>query len=253
VVTVPGAALPGGGAVDARAAAWLDGTAPSPLAPAASGAVARYAAGDTSVALLQIGTDARPAAFTLGTAGLLAFPYAGQSVCEPATSGYGPGTWDAPCQGAARPVRVVAKVWINAEGRVATEFQPALRFTPGLPKPVQLVLKDRAAAGTRVDYCTAAGCVDESETDRRSPRSSTPTTAWSAAPSSTSPATPSRPTARAPGSRSPHGRPTPAGAGRRSGRGGARRPRSPRPPRPCSPLPCVLSGRGRPGRGPASA
>jgi hypothetical protein len=62
-------------------------------------------------------------------------------------------------------VRIVARTWINAVGKAATDFQPALRFVPRTGRPVLLTLKDAALAGTRVDYCTATGCVDEAATD----------------------------------------------------------------------------------------
>jgi hypothetical protein len=159
------AALAAGTDLTARASAWLDGSQPSPLAPTVSGTVARYSAGDTAVVLIQVGTDPQPAGFVLGGVGLLTFPSAAQSICDPATSSYGVGTWDAACQGAAHPIRIVARAWVNAEGRVATDFQPALRFVPGMRKPVLLTLRDNARPGTRVDYCTAAGCVDESQAD----------------------------------------------------------------------------------------
>jgi hypothetical protein len=147
-------------------AAWLDGTTPTRLKPTASGAVTQYKAGDTTVTLLQVGTDAgKGVTVGLGLASRLHFPYAAGSICDPAASSYGPGTWDTPCAAATRPVRIVAKSWLDAHGKVATDFRPALRFVPGLGKPAVLVLKDVALAGTPVDYCSEAGCVDEALAD----------------------------------------------------------------------------------------
>jgi hypothetical protein len=90
------------------------------------------------------------------------------SVCDPATAGYGPALWDAPCQPAATTVRVTAKAWTGADGRPVVTFSPDLRFVPGKVNTIWLL--DRAAAAQQTGvlaWCPtgAATCVDEGKTD----------------------------------------------------------------------------------------
>ena len=126
----------------------------------------RVTVGDTVITVFEVGTDTKsPAGFDIGHASKIGFPLASGSICDPATSSYGPGTWNSPCQATKTPTRITARVWKNAQGKVATDFQPALRFVPGTRKPVVLTLKDPATASTHVDYCTPTGCVDESRAD----------------------------------------------------------------------------------------
>jgi hypothetical protein len=51
------------------------------------------------------------------------------SICDPATSSYGPGTWDQPCAPATSNVKIHAKVR-TAKAGTWVDFSPALRFTP---------------------------------------------------------------------------------------------------------------------------
>lgn len=51
------------------------------------------------------------------------------SVCDPATSSYGPGTWDAPCTTLQSTIKVHAEVR-RSGGGTAVDFTPALRFVP---------------------------------------------------------------------------------------------------------------------------
>jgi hypothetical protein len=50
-------------------------------------------------------------------------------VCNPATSSYGPGTWDAPCAPLTSKLKVHAEVR-TVNGRTWVDFSPALRFVP---------------------------------------------------------------------------------------------------------------------------
>ncbi len=130
--------------------------------------VSRTQVGDTTVTVFVVGTNtAVGATVDIANVSKISFPYASASICDPATSSYGPGTWDSPCRPAAQPVRVVAKTWINAQGKAATDFEPALRFVPGLRWPVQLYFKHAAGveAGDVIVYCTRRGCVDEALAD----------------------------------------------------------------------------------------
>ncbi|MDE3126768.1 MAG: hypothetical protein KGL38_02115 [Gemmatimonadota bacterium] len=51
------------------------------------------------------------------------------AVCDPATSSYGPGTWDAPCTPAAGPIHITASV-TPINGRDYVDFSPDIRFVP---------------------------------------------------------------------------------------------------------------------------
>jgi hypothetical protein len=58
---------------------------------------------------------------------LVVFP--AQSICDPATSSYGPATWDQPCTPLASTLKVHAEAR-NADGRSWVDFTPSLRFVP---------------------------------------------------------------------------------------------------------------------------
>jgi hypothetical protein len=52
-----------------------------------------------------------------------------QSICDPATSSYGPGTWDQPCTPLQTTLKVHAEVR-HANGVTSVDFNPSLRFVP---------------------------------------------------------------------------------------------------------------------------
>jgi hypothetical protein len=51
------------------------------------------------------------------------------SICDPATSGYGENMWDAPCTPLQTPITIHA-TWSPKLGHAFIDFQPALRFVP---------------------------------------------------------------------------------------------------------------------------
>lgn len=67
--------------------------------------------------------------FTLGRNSVW-FP--ANSICDPATSSYGVGEWDAPCTPATTPVRIRARMGTGGRGgdRSWVHFEPELRFVP---------------------------------------------------------------------------------------------------------------------------
>jgi hypothetical protein len=169
--TAPGAAPAAGAASLGKTAPSTTGTTTTTTTTSTSASssytVSQTAAADTTVTVFVVGTNASTAAsFVIGHESKIDFPLAAGSICNPATSGYGPAEWDRPCAALTAAVRITAKTWINAAGKVATDFQPALRFVPGQRKPVLLTLKDAALAGTRVDFCTPTACVDEAAADK---------------------------------------------------------------------------------------
>jgi len=58
---------------------------------------------------------------------IVSFP--ANSICDPATSGYGPDLWDAPCSPLQTPITIHAS-WNSKDGHAYIDFQPALRFVP---------------------------------------------------------------------------------------------------------------------------
>ena len=51
------------------------------------------------------------------------------SICDPATSSYGPTEWDAPCDVLTSPIRFHAEIR-ELDGRSYVDFSPAVRFVP---------------------------------------------------------------------------------------------------------------------------
>lgn len=51
-------------------------------------------------------------------------------ICDPATSSYGPGEWDAPCTPLDAPIRFHAEVRGSPDGETWIDFTPAVRFVP---------------------------------------------------------------------------------------------------------------------------
>lgn len=51
------------------------------------------------------------------------------SICDPATSGYGIGTWDNPCTAINKPITIIVH-WSNKGGMGYARFEPELRFVP---------------------------------------------------------------------------------------------------------------------------
>lgn len=64
--------------------------------------------------------------FRLGKHGIV-FPR--NVICDPASSSYGRGTWDADCQVLREPIRIRAELRVQ-DGREWVDFSPELRFKP---------------------------------------------------------------------------------------------------------------------------
>jgi hypothetical protein len=98
-----------------------------------------------------------------------------QSVCDPATSSYGPGTWDSPCTPLQTSIRVHAEVR-RVNGQTAVDFTPSLRFVPSSnpARWVWLLMYTPSAIGTSTDIsrynilwesAIGAPAVDEAPSD----------------------------------------------------------------------------------------
>ena len=157
------------------AAACTDATAPEQRAPAVTTAAMAASPGrtphfgkhrdDDGVTEFVV-NPRKDESFTLGGTHLIVIP-AG-AVCDPATSSYGMGTWDDPCNRLSQPIRVTAYTWRGDDGLPRVEFVPALRFSPD--RVVQLWMKARQVkdgGDFSILYCGDDGntCVDESQSD----------------------------------------------------------------------------------------
>jgi hypothetical protein len=144
----------------------VDTAAVDPSPVVSSSVVSQTLVGDTTVTVFVVGNDtAAPVTFGIGNSSKIVFPYSSSSICDPGTSSYGPGEWNASCDASTSAVQITAKSWVGASGKLDSDFQPALRFVPGAKKAVTVYLKDRDLVAHRIDYCSASGCVDESVSD----------------------------------------------------------------------------------------
>jgi len=142
-----------------------DVDAPS-LAKVKDATVTSSKVGDTTISKVTMLPNASPKSIDLGNGNKIDFPNGASSVCDIATSSYGPGTWNAPCTRSEVPVTFYAATWTDASGLSRSEFQPDMRFVP--TDVVRLEMKNKNGkiqAGMRIDFCTAFGCIDEALTD----------------------------------------------------------------------------------------
>ena len=85
-------------------------------------------------------------------AGNHAVVFPAQSVCDPATSGYGTDKWDAPCTPLQTPLRIHAEVRRKDSG-TWVDFTPSIRFVPSANPShwVWMVMYTPAAVGATGD------------------------------------------------------------------------------------------------------
>ena len=121
--------------------------------------------GDTAVSLIKLDVN-QADSFLLPDGAKISFP-AG-SVCDVATSSYGPTQWDQPCTPQRDSVDITVKAWTDAEGHPRLDFSPAMRFNPAAdPVVISMVTTDPAGTSLGIRYCPegAAECVDEAVAD----------------------------------------------------------------------------------------
>ena len=110
----------------------ISGPTPAAVAPASmtlapSGApMLDLAHGNSGKASLDFTVGEKGGVFLVGDHAVV-IPAHG--ICNPATSSYGPTTWDAPCRPLASSLKIHAEV-LSENGRTWVDFQPALRFVP---------------------------------------------------------------------------------------------------------------------------
>jgi hypothetical protein len=97
-----------------------------------------------------------------------------RAICDPATSGYGPSFWEAPCTPVTKPMQVTVH-WSTKGGHAYARFSPELRFVPADARSVSrwvvLSLRDNRRISAADVYSIlyngtgTNGWVDESLTD----------------------------------------------------------------------------------------
>jgi hypothetical protein len=133
--------------------------APTSYAAFAKGSKATTAQVDTFV------YDGKARSFGFGNGHKVQFGIA--AVCDPATSGYGPGMWDQPCTPAKSAIRFIVTSWNDADGRVQVSFSPDVRFVPSTVET--LYLNDNPGQAKKADifWCSPLlpTCINEALTD----------------------------------------------------------------------------------------
>lgn len=105
----------------------------SPAAPVA--APVPEGAPNAMVVIDEMAPDSTSATFTVSpTGGIFSMGphhvyFPARSICDPATSMYGPAYWDQPCQPVSQPVTIKAEVR-STDGVPWVFFSPNLRFVP---------------------------------------------------------------------------------------------------------------------------
>jgi len=109
--------------------------APTSAPSAAPASMALAPAGRPSLSLSGTASNDTESDFTVGPnggayfAGNTAVVFPANSICDPAVSSYGMGTWDAPCAPLTRSITIHAITRV-ANGRTQVDFSPSLRFVP---------------------------------------------------------------------------------------------------------------------------
>lgn len=109
----------------------------------------------------------KASAFIMGIH-MVTFP--ANTICDPKSSSYGPGTWLSKCSLTKSKFTITATAWVDAAGRPHIDFANALRFMADKNGTLPAIyLRDPAASNSamgRIDYCSSAGaCVNEAATD----------------------------------------------------------------------------------------
>jgi hypothetical protein len=109
--------------------------APSAAPSAAPASTMLAPTGRPSLSLSGRNSQNGVSTFTISPAGGVylvgnhAVVFPARSVCDPATSSYGEGTWDESCTPLKRALKVTAQV-VTTNGAQAIDFTPSIRFVP---------------------------------------------------------------------------------------------------------------------------
>jgi hypothetical protein len=160
------------GVVVASSACSNDATSPLPLAAPESAGFSRgpsTSSGDVDDDVYSFTIDPRRDNYLTFGDHSLWLP--SHSVCDPASSTYGIGTWNDACSPLTTSITITAKVRSASGGLPRVDFEPALRFNPSKAAYLTFTVKGRQAkeaAEMRILYCPSSAskeCVDEALSD----------------------------------------------------------------------------------------
>jgi len=89
-------------------------------------------------------------------------------ICDPASSSYGPGTWDDECDVLTHPITITVNSYSDVDGtHPYLDFSPALRFVPSKTTTITFNMKKVSISDfSTINYCVTADlCVNEGLTD----------------------------------------------------------------------------------------
>ncbi len=161
------------GVVVAASACSTDATSPLPLTAPESAGFSRAAAktSNDTVTDKDYAFPVDPRRDNLLRFGDHSLWLPAYSLCDPASSSYGLGTWNDPCSPLTTTITIMAKVRSTSGGLPRVDFEPELRFNPDKAAYLTFTVKGKQAklaAEMRILYCatnTAKDCVDEALTD----------------------------------------------------------------------------------------
>jgi hypothetical protein len=160
------------------ASALLAACGDSTVAPSANSSTSTIAGGGANASLTGRDTlrfsfvidPSRTVVYPLGLGNSIVFP-AG-SLCDPATSSYGPGTWDDSCAIASRALTINATAWLDNSGHPRIDFDQHVRFAPSNDAAKWVVLsftdfRSALLSSASIVYCATpnSSCVDEAAAD----------------------------------------------------------------------------------------
>lgn len=161
------------GVVVASSACSTDATSPLPLAAPESAGLSRGAAKPAADSVNDRDYTFRidPRRDNYLTFGDHSLWLPANSVCDPATSSYGMGTWNDACSPLTTSITITAKVRSASGGLPRVDFEPMLRFNPTRAAYLTLSVRGKQAkeaAEMRILYCPTSAskeCVDEASLD----------------------------------------------------------------------------------------
>jgi hypothetical protein len=159
------------GVVVASSACSTDATAPLPLAAPESAGLSKGPAKPQDVSDDDYTFTIDPRRDNNLTFGDHSLWLPANAICDPATSGYGIGTWDNACSPLTTKLTITARVRSASGGLPRVDFQPALRFNPERAAFLTFYVKGKKAkeaAEMRILYCPTSSskdCIDEALTD----------------------------------------------------------------------------------------
>lgn len=116
--------------VAAAASACHEAAAPVASEPAVEHVLAGVSYSATAGATFSFVVPVDPTRDNVYTDGTTTVRIPAGAICDPATSSYGPGTWDSPCTPAASLLRIPVTVRVLSPGRAVLHFGLDMRFVP---------------------------------------------------------------------------------------------------------------------------